>query len=135
MSKHNSIFGQILQLIPRYEFEKAVKQHNGDFASKGFTCWEQFVSMMFAQISGQTGLRGIEIALDSVKNLLYHIGVKKIKRSTLSYANVHEVNSIKEMDLQKGEVLTFDKGYMDFKQFAKYCNAGIYFVTRLKRMQ
>lgn len=52
---------------------------------------------------------------------------------SISNANVHEVNSIKEMDFHKGDVLTFDKGYMDFKQFAKYCSAGIYIVTLLKK--
>ena len=216
MSHKNSIFTQILQIIPRHEFEKSVKKYSGDFASKGFTCWEQFVSMLFAQFSGQTGLRGIETALDSIKNLLYHIGVKRIKRSTLSYANnnrpsriyesvfndlltkilkmernhkhrfknplfsvdattidlcisvfpwatfrknkggiklnvkldhrgyiptfvsmttasTHEVNSIKKMEFNKGDVVTFDRGYTDFKLFASYCNAGIYFVTRLKK--
>lgn len=216
MSYKSTILNQILQIIPRYEFEKSVKKHNGDFASKGFTCWEQFVSMLFAQLSGQTGLRGIETALDSIKNLLYHIGVKKIKRSTLSYANnnrpsgiyenvfndllakilkmerkhkhrfrnplfsvdattidlclsvfpwatfrkkkggiklnvkldhsgyiptfvsmttasTHEVNSIKKMEFNKGDVVTFDRGYTDFRLFASYCNAGIYFVTRLKK--
>ena len=43
MSKKNSIFGQILQLIPRYEFEKAVKKHNSDKYNKGFTTWNHFV--------------------------------------------------------------------------------------------
>ena len=52
--------------------------------------------MMFAQLSGQTVLRGIETALESIKNLLYHIGVKKIKRSTLSYANNNRPAAIYE---------------------------------------
>ena len=78
MSHKNSILNQIIQIVPRHEFEKSVKKYNGDFASKGFTCWEQFVSMLFAQLSGQTRLRGIETTLDSIKNMLYHLGVKKI---------------------------------------------------------
>jgi hypothetical protein len=96
MSYQNSILNQILQIIPRHEFEKSVKKYNGDFASKGFTCWEQFVSMLFTQLSGQTGLRGIETALDSIKNMLYHLGVRKIKRSTLSYANNSRSSKIYE---------------------------------------
>ncbi len=43
MRYRNSILKQILQIIPRYEFDKSVKKHNGEFASKGFTCWEQDV--------------------------------------------------------------------------------------------
>lgn len=96
MGHQNSILNQILQIIPRHEFEKSVRNYQGDFASKGFTCWEQFVSMLFAQISGQTGLRGIETALDSIRSMLYHVGVKKIKRSTLSYANNNRTSHIYE---------------------------------------
>ena len=96
MSYQNTIFKQILQIIPRYEFEKSVKKHKGDFASKGFTCWEQFVAMLFGQLSGQTGLRGIETALESISQSLYHLGVKRIKRSTLSYANHHRPAEIYE---------------------------------------
>ncbi len=216
MGYQNSILKQILQIIPRYEFEKSVKKHNGDFAAKGFTCWEQFISMTFAQLSGQTGLRGIETALESISQSLYHLGVKQIKRSTLSYANnnrpyeiyedvfsnllgnilsmkrkhkhkfknplysidastidlclnlfpwadfrkhkggiklnvkldhsgyiptfvsvttakVHELNSLREMEFNPSDVITFDRGYTDFMLFATYCNEGIYFVTRLKK--
>jgi hypothetical protein len=52
---------------------------------------------------------------------------------SMSTADTHEVNSLKKMDFQKGDVITFDRGYTDFKLFAKYCTAGIYFVTRLKK--
>jgi len=52
---------------------------------------------------------------------------------SVTTASVHEVNSIRKMDFKKGDVITFDRGYTDFEQFASYCNAGIYFVTRLKK--
>lgn len=96
MSYQDTIFRQILQLIPRYEFEKIVNSENGNFASKGFTCWSQFSAMLFAQLSGQTGLRGIENGIDLQSKKLYHLGVSKIKRSTLSYANNHRPNEIYE---------------------------------------
>lgn len=48
-------------------------------------------------------------------------------------ANIHEINSIREMPMNKGDVLVFDRGYNDFKQFSTYCRKGIYFVTRLKK--
>ena len=172
--------------------------------------------MTFAQLSGQTGLRGIETSLESISQSLYHLGVKQIKRSTLSYANnnrpneiyenvfsnllgnilsmkrkhkhkfknplysidastidlclnlfpwadfrknkggiklnvkldhsgyiptfvsvttakVHELNSLRKMEFNTGDVITFDRGYNDFQLFATYCNEGIYFVTRLKK--
>ncbi|QEN04353.1 IS4 family transposase [Thiospirochaeta perfilievii] len=96
MSFHDTIFRQILQLIPRYEFEKIVKSEKGDFANKGFSCWNQFSAMLFAQLSGQTGLRGIENGLELQSKKLYHLGISKTKRSTLSYANNIRPNEIYE---------------------------------------
>jgi hypothetical protein len=51
---------------------------------------------------------------------------------SVTTAKVHEMNAIREMPMKKGDVIVFDRGYFDFKQFAKYCEKGIYFVTRLK---
>ncbi len=48
-------------------------------------------------------------------------------------AKVHEMNAIREMPLKKGDVIVFDRGYTDYKQYSTYCKEGIYFVTRLKR--
>lgn len=216
MYNSNTIFKQILHTITRYEFDKAVKAHNGDFAAKGISCYDQFTAMLFAQFTGQTGLRGIENGLEANKQSLYHTGAKVVSRTTLSYANTHrpaaiyeelfyslfakvakhstkhrlrfknplysvdattidlclnmfewasfrtrkggikvhvkldhhgcipafinvttakthEVKQLRAMSFQKGDVLAFDRGYTDFKLFASYCNAGIYFVTRLKK--
>ena len=63
MSYKNTIFRQVLQIIPRHEFEKTVNKHNGDFASKWFSCWNQFIALLFGQLSAQTGLRGIVTGL------------------------------------------------------------------------
>ena len=52
---------------------------------------------------------------------------------TVTTAKVHEMNEIRDMPVNKGDVLVFDRGYIDFKQFAKYCMEGIYFVTRMKK--
>lgn len=73
MSFKDTFFRQLLQLIPRYEFEKIVKYEKGDFANKDFNCWKQFTAMLFAQLSGQTGLRGIEseIALQLYSIICY----------------------------------------------------------------
>jgi len=48
-------------------------------------------------------------------------------------AKTHENNAIKEMPFEKGDILVFDKGYSDYKQYSNYCRKGIYFVTRIKR--
>lgn len=87
MYKKFTIFRQITQLISRYDFQKAVKAHDGEKNSKGFSCWSQFIAMLFGQLSGQDGLRGIENGLLAHANDLYHLGIQKVKRSTLAYAN------------------------------------------------
>jgi len=94
MKKNNTIMGQMLQLIPRYEFEKAVKQFEAEKHSKGFSSWEQFVGLLFGQLTGQVGLRGIETGISSQKNKLYHLGIKSVKRTTLSYANTHRNHEV-----------------------------------------
>jgi len=203
-------------MISRYDFQKAVNRHKADRHSKGFSCWDQFVALLFGQLSGQDGLRGVETGMASQNKLLYHLGTKAVKRSTLSYANTHrsnevfksvfekllskvgskapghrfrfkndlysfdattidlclglhdwakfrktkggikvhvklnhngyipefvtvteakphEVKELPKLKLKAGDVVAFDRGYTDFEQFAKYCDEGIYFVTRLKK--
>lgn len=52
---------------------------------------------------------------------------------TVTTTKVHEMNTIRDMTMKKGDVLVFDRGYNDFKQFSNYCDKGIYFVTRIKK--
>lgn len=94
MSHQNTIFHQLLQLISRHDFEKCVKSHKGDAYSKGFSCWKQFSSMLFGQLTSQTGIRGIETGLFMNKSSLYHLGLTEVKRSTLAYANGNRSHKI-----------------------------------------
>ena len=96
MRVKNTIFGQMLQIISRYDFEKAVKWYKADKHSKGFSSWRQFVSLLFAQLAGQDGLRGVETGLASCQKKLYHLGAGGTKRSTLSYANNHRNHKVFE---------------------------------------
>ena len=94
MNKYNTIFGQMLEVVSRPRFEKLVKDHKTEFGAKGMRSWTHFGSMLFAQISGQHGLRGIEIGMNSQRSSWYHLGIapdecRGVSRSTLSYANKH----------------------------------------------
>jgi hypothetical protein len=85
-----SVFSQILTLFPRIEFQTAVKEHGADRYAKGFTCWEQFVAMLFCQLAQAKSLREICTGLRCCLGKLQHLGVKEApKRSTLAYANEH----------------------------------------------
>lgn len=87
MAHSNTIYNQLLQLIPRHQFDKAVDTYNGDRYTKYFSCWQQFVVLLYSQIRGKDSLRDIETSLKSQANNWYHIGLKSVKRSTLSDAN------------------------------------------------
>ena len=85
-----SLFNQLLHHFPRTEFAALVKKHDGERAAKGFTCWTQFVSMLFCQLGRADSLRDICNGLCCCLGRLVHLGIAKAPcRSTLSYANEH----------------------------------------------
>ena len=87
MSHYNTILNQVLQLIPRHQFETIVKKRSGDRYVKRFDCWNQLATLLYAQTSGKDSLRDIEQGLSINDSRLYHLGLPAIKRSTLSDAN------------------------------------------------
>ncbi|MBI4633168.1 MAG: IS4 family transposase [Deltaproteobacteria bacterium] len=90
MNKFSSIFGQILKLFPRTEFERLARETGAERGAKGFTCWSQFVAMLFCQIGQAHSLREICGGLSSSFGKIAHIGLAAApRRSTLSYANEH----------------------------------------------
>lgn len=90
MSRVCSIFSQILQLFSRLEFEQAVRQHKAERHSRGFTCWGQFLAMLFCQLGQAQSLREICGGLAACEGKLKHLGLPEAPRkSTLAYANEH----------------------------------------------
>ncbi len=87
MAHHNTILFQILRLVPRHEFKRLTKEHDGKRRGDAMSRWSQFVAMVVAQLSGRSSLRDIESAIASQKHLSYHLGSGSIKRSTLGRAN------------------------------------------------
>lgn len=88
MNSGRTILSQVLDFVSKYDFDKCVGKYNGNYRVRSFTCWEQFIVMMFAQLTYRESLRDIESCLCAISNKLYHSGVKsKVKRSTLSDAN------------------------------------------------
>src|SRR5450755_2979507 len=83
-----TVFSQLMDHLPRYEFQKCVARYRGDYQQKGFSCWDQFLAMGFAQFTYRESLRDIEACLRSVSGKLYHMGFRgKVARSTLADAN------------------------------------------------
>jgi len=89
MPRFCSIFSQLLQLFPRTDFQKAVVATQAERHARGFTCWGQFVAMLFCQLGRAYSLREICGGLASCEGRLAHLGVTAPSRATLAYANAH----------------------------------------------
>jgi hypothetical protein len=83
-----TVFAQLMEYLPRYEFQKCVGRYQGDARLRGFSCWDQYLAMGFAQLTYRESLRDIEACLGSIGGKLYHMGFRgKVARSSLADAN------------------------------------------------
>jgi len=87
MSHHNTVFSQLLKLVPRHEFETLAKQHHSGRSFRTASRWSQFVSMAMGQLTGRAGLRDIVENMSAQLHRLYHLGSAKLSRSNLSRIN------------------------------------------------
>ena len=88
MNLGRTVFSQIMEHLPAYEFQKCVARYHGDSCFRGFSCLDQYLAMTFAQLTYRESLRDIEACLRSVGGKLYHMGLRgKVSRTTLADAN------------------------------------------------
>ena len=82
------IFSQVVDYIPRYQFDKLVAKYRGNWHTKDLTCYNQLLHLLFGQITGCGSLRDICLCLEAHKSILYHLGFRNtVKQSSLSRAN------------------------------------------------
>jgi len=83
-----TVFAQLIDHVPPYEFHKCVERYRGNYKLRGFSCLDQFLCLAFAQLTFRESLRDIETCLRSVQRKLYHMGFRgNVSRSTLADAN------------------------------------------------
>ncbi|MDR2854362.1 MAG: IS4 family transposase [Prevotellaceae bacterium] len=88
MNNGNYVFRQLLDFINQYEFNKCTKRYFGNYRVREFNCWNQFVQLLFGQITSLDSLRSICVCLKAHEQQLYHLGVKQyVDHTTLSRAN------------------------------------------------
>src|ERR1035438_6797303 len=88
MNLGRTVFSQITEHLPAYEFQNCVDRYRGDSHFRGFSCLDQYLAMAFAQLTYRESLRDIEACLRSVGGKLYHMGLRgKVSRTTLADAN------------------------------------------------
>jgi hypothetical protein len=82
------IFSQLLDFLPRRDFNACVRRYRGNYRTRGFSCLDQFLAMAFAQLTDRRSLRDIETCLGAINSKLYHAGFRSnVSRSTLADAN------------------------------------------------
>ena len=88
MNTGRTVFSQLIEHAPSKEFQKCVARYRGDSHFRGFSCWDQYLAMAFAQLTYRESLRDIEACLRSMSGKLYHMGFRgKVARTTLADAN------------------------------------------------
>jgi Domain of unknown function (DUF4372) len=88
MNSGQTIFSQLMDFAPRYEFRACVERYHGHYKVKSFSCWDQFLTMAFAQLTYRESLRDIEACLRTTPAKLYHMGIRgQVSRNTLAHAN------------------------------------------------
>lgn len=216
MSNTGSLFTQILSLFQRSVFAGYVRELKAERHARGFSCWSQFVAMLFCQLAQARSLREISDGLKCCEGKLRHLGLEvEPKRSTLSYANAKrpwelyqklffelldkcqaisprkkfrfknklismdstvielcasmfdwarwrktkgavklhllldhdgclpvfahitegktaDVKVAQTLDFPKGTIVAMDRGYNDYRMYARWTKAGVFFVTRIK---
>ena len=90
MYKGQFVFSQLVSFIPKYEFQKCVTRYKGDYRTKDFKCWSQYLCMLFGQLTYRESVSDIINCLNAHKNKVYHLGIKNlVVVSTLTRANEH----------------------------------------------
>jgi transposase len=88
MNQGRTVFAQLISFLPDREFRRCVSRYDGDCHLRGFSCWDQYLAMAFAQLTYRESLRDIEACLRAMGTKLYHMGFQgKVARSTLADAN------------------------------------------------
>lgn len=88
MNQGSTVFAQIMSLIPKYQFNNCVTRYKGDYRSRNFSCYDQFLVMCMAQYANKNSLRDIEASLTAISHKLYMCGISYVvPRNTLAKAN------------------------------------------------
>src|SRR5439155_14791118 len=88
MNEGRTVFSQLLDCLPKYEFDKCAQRYRGNFRARTLSCYEQFLVLAFAQLTWRESLRDIETCLCALGAKLYHSGIgQPTARSTLADAN------------------------------------------------
>lgn len=88
MNSGKYIFSQVIEFVPKYEFDKLVKLYKGDYHTRSFSTYNHLLHLLFGQLTVCSSLRDICLCLKAHQNSLYHLGIRQtVNASSLSRAN------------------------------------------------
>lgn len=88
MNQGKFVFSQVMEFIPRYQFDKLVKQYKGDWHAKNLNSYHHLLHLLFGQLTGCDSLRDICLCLEAHSKILYHLGFRRaVNHTSLSRAN------------------------------------------------
>ena len=96
MAHHNTVFAQLLKLVPRHQFETLAKRHHVGCRFRKTSRWSQFIALATGQLAGRRSLRDIVSNLTAQSSLLYHLGARCVARSTLARVNERQPHEFYE---------------------------------------
>ena len=108
LAHHNTVFSQLLKLVPRHEFETLANEHHAGRRLRKMSRWSQFVAMALAQLSGRASRRDVASNLSAQRAKLYHLGAAVVSRSSLARVNEKQPYSLYEQ--LAGKLLTQCQG-------------------------
>ena len=96
MAHCNTILNQILNLVPRHEFERLANQHHSGRSFRTASRWSQFVCMLVGQLTERKSLRDVVDSMGAQYRRLYHLGSAKLSRSNLARINENKPHELYE---------------------------------------
>lgn len=88
MNQGKYVFAQLFEFVSHNDFNKCIKKYDGDYKTKHFSCWKQFLCMAFGQLTHRESLSDTIMCLKANETKLYHLGIgQAVSKSTLSKAN------------------------------------------------
>lgn len=115
MTHLNTVFSQILKLVPRHEFEALAKAHHKGRSFRTASRWSQFVCLSMAQLTGRNSLRDMIENISAQAHRLYHLGSTKLSRSNFSRINEDKPYTLYEALFN--QLLKRCQGYVPGHQF------------------
>lgn len=90
MHQGKYVFAQIMDALPRHDFDSCIARYHGERYAKSFSCHDQFLAMAFGQLAYRESLRDVALCLSSHRLKLYHLGFHSaVTLPTLAHANAH----------------------------------------------